>query len=266
MPVPPLNWPSIAAAGFPFPTDVPARRVADELAAMLVSPDPAVRDGHAYTAIARWLREGHFDGLLVEIGDTAAERFTHPEIQARTFAPLVLARVLDRAVTLPEPNVTRWYTAFAAWYPTEDDTRGWDPTLGWLHAVAHGADAAAALAGVLPDRAPGLLELCARRMTAESTRYVQLEDARLARAITTILHTPGLPPTEAIAWLATVSDAFTDAAPGPVPPWAFNTFATLQSLHLHLTRGLTGHGRPPHTVLVADRVTAILRGPFPWLA
>ncbi|MFJ4953043.1 DUF2785 domain-containing protein [Streptomyces sp. NPDC088760] len=85
----------------------------------------------------------------------------------------------------------RWYAAFSAWYPAEQDTRGWDDSLGWLHAVAHGADAAAAFARVLPNRREELLELCARRMTArQSDHHVQLEDARLARALTRILQAP----------------------------------------------------------------------------
>ncbi|MFC9236573.1 DUF2785 domain-containing protein [Streptomyces decoyicus] len=69
---------------------------------------------------------------------------------------------------------------FPAWYPSERDTRGWDDPLGRLHAVAHGADAAAAFAGALPARRAALLELCAHRMTAAPAdyRYAQLEDAR----------------------------------------------------------------------------------------
>lgn len=94
-----------------------------------------------------------------------------------------------------------------------------------------------------------------------------MEDARLARAITAILFTPrsvrGRGPA---AWLDTVTRAFAHAAPGPVPPWAFNTFATLQSLHLHLALGLADRGTPPHTEAVTTRITTILRAPFPWLA
>lgn len=239
---------------------------------MLVSPDPTVRDDHAYTALARWTREGHLDESLMDIGDAAATRLTHPDIQARSFASLALARVLDRVKAVPwaavEDAADRWYGAFAEWFPAELDTRGWDGTLGWLHAAAHGADTAAAFAAVLPSRRSALLDLCARRMTAEAARhrYVQMEDARLARAITAILFTPGLSVDEATGWLDTVTRAFADAAPGPVPRWAFNTFATLQSLHLHLARGLADRGTPPHTEAVTTRIATILRAPFPWLA
>ncbi|WP_052398036.1 DUF2785 domain-containing protein [Streptomyces sp. NRRL F-5123] len=266
-----VDWTAVAAGNFAFPTGVAAPRISDELAAMLVSPDPRVRDEHAYTAAAAWIRAGHLDDVLAAMGDTAAERFAHPEVQARTFAPLVLKCVLARSGqvpgAVPEAAVVRWYAEFAAWYPHERDTRGWDDRMGWLHAVAHGADAAAAFATALPDRRTALLELCARRMTARATdwRYVQLEDARLAAAITRILLAPGLTAEEATGWLDVVAAAFTDSGPGAVPPWAFNTFATLQSLHLHLSQGLAEGGIPPHAGEVAARVTGILRLPYRWL-
>ncbi|GAA3374955.1 hypothetical protein GCM10020367_40830 [Streptomyces sannanensis] len=267
-----VHWASIAAEGFPFPEAVPVSRLSDELSAMLVSPDPEVRDEHAYTAAARWIREGHLDEVLEDLGDTAADRFTHPEIQARTFAPLVLQCVLRRGHaapgTVPEAAAERWYAGFASWYPSERDTRGWDDALGWLHAVAHGADAAAAFAPALPARRTDLLELCAHRMTATYAdyRYEQLEDARLARALSSILLAPGLTAEQATDWLGVVATALDGGGPGPVPPWAFNTFATLQSLHLHLTRGLAEGGVPPHAPVVAARVAEILRLPYRWLA
>ncbi|MFI1097638.1 DUF2785 domain-containing protein [Streptomyces sp. NPDC020917] len=266
-----VDWPAVAGAGFPFPAGVPAELVAAELAAMLVSPDPTVRDDHAYTAAAQWIRAGRLDAVLTSMGDTAAERFTHPDVQARTFAPLILTCLLKRGpeapAALPESAVRRWYGQFAAWYPAEPDTRGWDDRSGWLHAVAHGADAAAAFATALPEHRADLLELCARRMTAGDTgyRYVQLEDARLAAAITRILLAPGLDAGRATGWLDVVTAAFEGGGPGAVPPWAFNTFATLQSLHLHLTRGLADGGVPPHAAVVADRVLEVLRLPYAWL-
>ncbi|WP_120052550.1 DUF2785 domain-containing protein [Streptomyces griseorubiginosus] len=269
----PLDWPSLAADGFPFPRrGVSSARLADELSAMLASPDARIRDEYAYTGAARWIGQGHLDGVLQSLGDTAARRFTHPEVQARTFAPLILCAVLLREHTtpglVPRNTVESWYAEFCIWYPAEQDTRGWDDSLGWLHAVAHGADAAAAFAKVLPDRRTELLELCARRMTVARTDYVytQSEDARLARALTRVLQAPDLKSEEALGWLTVVADALEGGGPGPVPAWAFNTFATLQSLHLHLTRGLADESAPPHAEAVASRVAELLRLPYHWLA
>jgi hypothetical protein len=267
-----VDWPSIAADGFPFPEAVPASQLADELSAMLISPDPEIRDDYAYTAAARWIREGHLDEVLEALGDTATSRFIHPEVQARTFAPLILCSVVTRGHTVPglvpREAAERWYAGFSAWYPVEQDTRGWDDSLGWLHAVAHGADATAAFAKALPDRRTELLELCARRMTAAQTdyRYAQLEDARLARALMRILQAPGLKREQATGWLTVVAEALDGGGPGPVPIWAFNTFATLQSLHLHLARGLADEGVPPHAEAVAAQAADLLRLPCYWLA
>ncbi len=267
-----IDWPSLAADGFPYPAHIPASRLVDELAVALVSRDPGVRDDGAYAAAAHWIREGRLDAVLTGLGDSAVGRFSHREVQARTFAPLILSAALTRAAAVPgrvsQDATERWCAAFSAWYPQERDTRGWDDSLGWLHAVAHGADAVAAFVQVLPHRRSDLLELCARRVTANQTkyRYVQLEDARLARALVRVLQGPGLTSREATGWLDLVAEALDGGGPGPVPVWAFNTFATLQSLHLHLTRGIADEGLPPHAEAVATRVAELLRLPYYWLA
>ncbi|MFE5190660.1 DUF2785 domain-containing protein [Streptomyces sp. NPDC056628] len=267
-----IDWPSLVADGFPFPGHLPASRLVDELAVALVSTDPGTRDDGACTAAARWIREGRLDAVLEELADSAAGRFAHPEIQARAFAPLIVCSVLTRAAGVPglvsRQAAEHWYAAFSNWYPEERDTRGWDDSLGWLHAVAHGADAVAAFAKVLPHRRTDLLDLCARRMTVPQTayRYAQLEDARLARAVVRVLQAPGLTSEEATGWLGVAAEALKGGGPGPVPVWAFNTFATLQSLHLHLARGIADEDVPPHAEAVAARVAELLRLPYYWLA
>ena len=88
---------------------------------MLASPDPVVRDETAYEQLAGMIRAGALDDRLVEIGDAMAERFTHPEVQARTFAPLVLAAVVRRpagsswkiAVGLPAGGRTKFTFALS---------------------------------------------------------------------------------------------------------------------------------------------------------
>jgi uncharacterized protein DUF2785 len=105
-------------------------------------------------------------------------------------------------------------------------------------------------------------------MTATQTdyRYAQLEDARLARALMRILQAPGLKREQATGWLTSVAQALDGGGPGPVPIWAFNTFATLQSLHLHPARGLTDEDVPPHAEAVAAHAADLLRLPYYWLA
>jgi hypothetical protein len=59
----------------------------------LRSPDPALRDEHALTLLASWIpgldkQERH------ALGDIMAARFGDEEIQARAFAPLILAEIV----------------------------------------------------------------------------------------------------------------------------------------------------------------------------
>lgn len=75
-----------------------------------------------------------------------ADRITS---KARTFAPLILASAVNRdtatgAGHLDATTVRRWLNGFITWWVAETDIRGWDDELGWLHAVAHGADLAGA--------------------------------------------------------------------------------------------------------------------------
>jgi hypothetical protein len=216
----------------------------ENLLAMLRSADPTERDEVAYIALAHRIGSGAEDGDLVALGDEVAQRLKDPEIQTRTFAALILAEVVERDMTSGRATaeaVLRWRDAFAAWYPAERDLRGWDERLGWLHAVAHGADALAQF-GRSPrlgrDDLRGLLATGRERMLTE-TGYVfrDQEEDRLAYALALILSRAELDTGDSVGWLAPVSDTFAAGDPGPVPASATNAMRTLRMLYLHCDRG-----------------------------
>jgi hypothetical protein len=215
-----------------------------DLLAMLRSTDPAERDEIAYFGMVQRVASGAEDASLVSLGDEMAARLGDQEIQARTFAALILGEVVDRdRVTglAPGEAVARWRDAFAAWYPAETDLRGWDERLGWLHAVAHGSDALAAF-GRSPrlDRAGlcGLLDVARARLLAP-TEYVlrDQEDDRLGYALALVLSRPELGESDAVGWLEPVTCVFAAGQPGPVPPHLTNTMRTLRALYLLCDRG-----------------------------
>ena len=87
-----------------------------------------LRDEQAYALLARWipdLEPAERQGL----GDKMAVRFDDPEIQARTFAPLILAAIVEQGDYDPS-----WLAAFAWWYPTETDVYGYDQQVDQQHA------------------------------------------------------------------------------------------------------------------------------------
>ena len=166
----------------------------DALVSDLRSPDPAVRDGGAYASLGRLYEKGGLDDHLVELGDRGLALLMDSEVQARTFGALLIALVADRdrlTGRASDGAVRRWLDGVAGWYADEPDTRGWDDRLGWLHAVAHGADAVLELARsgrVGRDGLLRLLRVLVYRATALTTsHWSQNEDERVALAVMAVL-------------------------------------------------------------------------------
>jgi Protein of unknown function (DUF2785) len=227
------DWRKVIDNGGLLPDEDSRANVLAELSEALRSPDPVLRDEQAYTLVVSWI-PGLHPAERRALGDQMATRFNDPRIQAPTFAPLILAAIVDQGDYQPS-----WLAAFAKWYPAETDLRGYDPELGWLHAVAHGADLLRAF-GLCRhvDPAP-LLDLAAARLLAR-TGYVfaHQEDDRLAFAVGQTLTRSELSEADAVRWLDPVATEFAAAEPGPVPPFASNTMRTLRVLYLLADRGI----------------------------
>jgi hypothetical protein len=173
-------------------------------------------------------------------------------------------------------SVPRWRAGFASWWLTETDLRGWDDRLGWLHAVAHGADTVRAF-GRSPrlGRADlrDLLNLTVDRLRTDAGYlYAHGEDDRLAYALATVLTRPELSADDTTAWLDRVDDAIRAGEPGPVPPWASNTIRTTACLYVWADRGVRwydpdtgnlGAVTPlPHGDAVRERLASLLQAPW----
>jgi hypothetical protein len=253
----------------------------DDLCAMLCSPDPVIRDKTAYGLLWDRIARGDVDGGLAALGDQQADRLGHPEIQARTFAPLVLVAVLLRdEVTreLDPARVHRWLGAFVDWYTGEDDLRGYDDKLGWLHAVAHGADAVEAFSRsrhVSRVELVRLLEaVAARLVTPTGYLFAHGEDDRVGSAVVALLLRDDLSAADATEWLTPLRTALANGEPGPFPCPRSNAIRTLNSLYVACHRGVrlydpAGRDRPvawpPHQKAVLDAVADCLRGPLDYL-
>ena len=274
-----MDWEAVQNNDFAVPADRPLAELVDELCALLASPDPRVRDDTAYPVLALWTARGVLDDHLESLGDRMAGRLRHDEIQARTFAAMILGWVVlrdARTGRLDAACVPRWRANFASWWLGESDLRGWDDALGWLHAVAHGADAVRAFARSprleIPDLR-ALLDLTVDRLMADGGYlFAHGEDDRVAYALASVLARPELPVGPATAWLDRVGEAIRAGTPGPVPPWASNTLRTLACLYVWADRGVCwfdpdtgGFGevvRLPHGEAVKERLVSVLR--LPW--
>ena len=272
-----IDWSAAEAASLrQFVRELPSATLVE----LLRSPDPDVRDEVGFSELARRISSGAEDENLVNLGEQMTAMFSDPEIQARTFAALVLAEVVDRdRITggTGEPAVLRWRDLFAAWFRAEQDLRGWDDRLGWVHAVAHGADALGSF-GRSPrlgaDDLAGLLLLARDRLLAPTTLlFANMEDERLANAIALVLSRPELDAESATTWLGKLGERLAAGEPGPVPAWGSNAMRTLRMLYVLADRGIRlpdteadgGITVIPHGVIICGAVADVLRLTWPYL-
>ena len=245
-----------SAAAFPAPA---GRALPDDLAALvddLRSPDPRVRDEGAYSTLATRISQGRADEHLVALGDAGAALLVDPAIQSRSFGALLLALVVDRINSLSSgiPEVgsatevvrpidfVRWLALFLSWYSGEQDLRGHDQTLGWLHAVAHGADTLAAFGGsrlLNTSEQVMLLDVTAQRLHTPTAHHLtQQEDDRLGLAVLTILARGSVPADDMCAWIDRLAAPWRDRAGGETSAQLDNTIRFARTLHLQLTLGI----------------------------
>ncbi|MFF2779247.1 DUF2785 domain-containing protein [Streptomyces sp. NPDC058052] len=265
-PIDAARWLYLYENDCPAPAAAELPDLAAELAEALRHPDPDLRDGAPYVVLRTWIQRDVIDGpLRARLGAVMADRFDDPEVQARTFAPLVLDMIVGRGDFDPA-----WLAAFRRWYPAETDLRGYDARLGWLHAVAHGADLLGTF-GLHPDVDPReMLALAAARLVAPTDAlFGQQEDDRLAQGVARTLTRPELSEADAVGWLDALASDFAAGRRG-LPTTAAHTsnaMRTLRMLYLLADTGVrTGDAavpvRPPHAEALKRRLTEVLAPVF----
>ncbi|HEU0151742.1 MAG TPA: DUF2785 domain-containing protein [Arenimonas sp.] len=227
---PPGGWDRDALAALKaegFAGLAPARRdaLAIDLLACLGDPDPTLRDGIAYEAMASWLRadpplshatrEALLDALLPRLSVRDDAGFEAP------FAALVLSEVArtDRiAPWLAPARRAGLVEAAAAYVEGVRDYRGFTDGEGWRHGVAHGADLLMQLAMNPALDKPQLSRLLqavsAQVAPVAAPPYVHGESERLVRPVLFVLQRGLHDDGEWRAWISGLVAPAADAA-GP---------------------------------------------------
>lgn len=196
--------------------DAGARRtLAEALVGCLGDPDPGLRDGIAYEALAAWMRAGAFDAptlrslrdeleALLEGDDAAGFR--------KPFAALVLSEVArtDRVAPWMSAGERVAMVERAATYVEGvRDYRGYDAREGWRHGVAHGADWLMQLAMNPALERPQLdrilAAVAAQAVPPLPHAYVYGEADRLARPLLFVARRNVLAGAEWRAWFAALA-------------------------------------------------------------
>ena len=180
----------------PGGSDVPA--LAAELADLLASPDPELRDDIAYSTLASWIYQQRLlsgdplrsltnrllANLTAGIGDRDSDT-----VFRRSFSALVLSVVVarDNADPLLEAEEWRRIERGALEYlAAEQDVRGYAADKGWMHSAAHTADLLKFLSRSRHLDVAGqgrLLNAVAQKLAAVPVVFTHGEDERFARAL-----------------------------------------------------------------------------------
>ena len=213
-------WTGLAAKEFAVPEGESADALALEVADLLCSPDPALRDGVGYESLARWVWR---DGLVSPAGLETLRRKLQANLAkglgetgtdaayGRSFSAIGLA--ILAASDLKKPwlsreafddllgEATRYLTA-------EKDLRGYVAGGGWVHATAHTADVLKFLARnpkLVPAGQARIVEAVAARLRTAGIVFAWGEDERLAQALLSVALRKDLDPKPFETWLAALA-------------------------------------------------------------
>ena len=245
-------WREVEAGGLQVPADRPLAELTAELTTMLGSPDPEARDRTAYRMLATWISRGVYDDLLSGLGDGMAAglevgigRDGDDTVFRRSFSALILGECIARdnvRQSLPVAKVLEWGDRLATWFIRERDLRGYVEEKGWAHAMAHGADAVAALAASphfgLAELTVLLDVIADRLLVPAGHLLVSGEPDRIAQATMAVLRRNEVPLSILEPWVTRLEHGATPTPGEPNPyPRTFNIEAFLRALHLQLAAG-----------------------------
>ncbi|HEX5997694.1 MAG TPA: DUF2785 domain-containing protein [Jiangellales bacterium] len=249
-------WERVVADGYRVPHGAALNDLTTELVSMLGDPDPHVRDDIACSILRTWTDEGVYDELLSGLGDGLlhglraglGEDGTASALR-RSLSAMTLAHVVrrDNAVqVLPATSILTWADRSVTWLLAEKDLRGWDPEVGWVQTIAHGADLLGAFAASRyfnRDELNVLLDVIAERLLADTEyRLVSGECDRLAHATMSVLHRNLVTVDALESWLERLSKAWADPPEPGVRESAVraNCVSYARALHLQLLLGVWG--------------------------
>lgn len=261
-------WTSLAAKDFAVPEGESPGALALEVAGLLSSPDPALRDGVGYEALARWVwRDGLVppadleklrlrlqEALKMGLGATSAD-----SAYGRSFSAIGLS--ILAAADLKTPWMTQeafddLLAAAVAYLLAEKDVRGFDPGGGWVHATAHTADLLKFLARsprLTPAGQARIVAAVASRLKTAEVVFTWGEDERLAQALLSVARRKDLDPKPFETWFAALAAENTALWKNgaAIDPAAYVPVRAQKQALVHLAALLAREEAPPEPLRTA---------------
>ncbi len=208
-------WKEITAHDFAVPAGASAADLSRELATLVDSPDPELRDEFGYEILARWIHRGELTTEAIDalrqyyvarapkqLGESGTDT-----VFGRSFSLLALKELA--AADLKTPYLTQasfdeLFELAVRSLANEHDLRGYVEGKGWAHATAHGADLLRILSRnprMSAAQQAGMVEAIVQRTRSADTVFIWGEDNRLAAALATLLQRKNANVSTLEAWL-----------------------------------------------------------------
>ena len=255
-------WKGLSAKEFAVPAGESAAALALEAADLLASPDPGLRDGVGYEALARWV---YAEGLVppadleklrlklqAGLGNGLGTAGTDAAY-GRSFSAIGLAILAAADLKRPWMSPEAFDDLLGAgcrYLVAEKDVRGFVAGGGWVHASAHTADLLKFL-GRSPRLTPAgqarIVEAVAARLRTAGVVFAWGEDERLAQALSSLVKRKDFDPKPFEAWLAALAAENTALwKNGPaIDPAAFVPVRAQKQALVHLAALLAREEAPP---------------------
>jgi hypothetical protein len=246
---------AVVDGGFAVPPGLAPIDLLLDLGQHFGAPDPVLRDRCGYGITARWvvrekrlsnqdlhrLASAWIPGLLADHDPAGGDPVLRRSFSALGLSLVVAADLEQRA--LDAATIDRLVGRATEQLRTNTDRRGFEPTLGWVHVVAHTADLLKFLGRhpLLTPAHQGLILDGVSATVASAPGVFQWgEDERLSRAAASVLRRADVHAAAVDRFLDALKEAGSrvdwdqPTANGGVAP-ALNAKALLKDLHLVLT-------------------------------
>lgn len=252
---------------FPLPSPQLVRDLTGPMLAHVGSPDAHLRDGLIYATFVRWIeiQRVYDPAQLRQLLATCLDdqhlglrlgELTGDAVFVRSFSmllvPLVLAVHREQPFLQPA-EVRHVLQQVLHSLAAEQDVRGFvSPEAGWVHALAHTADALSELAlcaELTPDDLQTILTAIRAKLMSLTTALTHAEDRRLVNAVDSVVERGLLRDEWLCAWVEGFRCAICD------PPEAYAQCINCN----HFLLGLFFHGHMhAFPTVVQDAVQAVL--------
>ena len=267
-------WRAIAKDNYAVPANQSAGALAHEVSQLLGSPDPELRDDLAYSILVRWiyrlkvlqtsdllaLADEWRDNLKIGIGESGTN-----SVLKRSFSALCLSLMAEREAKAPFLGEARYHQLVAdavTYLQSERDLRGYDGTVGWIHASAHTADLLQALARspmLTKGEENSILAALAVRLSTAPQVYTQGEQDRMAGAALAVIRRPAFEAPSFESWLKRAEEEDKQVWANPLTQESLARFQNHTYFLQALTVRLALEPESPRVTEYRTRVLAILR-------